>query len=412
MTQNNAPAGCPEQTAARNRHVRLWQEGAAVKITTGELAGNVAKQGIIATLGGAGMTPEELRREMRIAREICPDGEIGVNLMYVAKDFHKAAMTAQECGGNFIVLAAGYDSKLLNHTGEYEDIKIEMIPKVAHPSLALRVLQSGVVKRVMLEGSGCGGHLGFNAVKNFISTHDLVANTVSRFNKYLADHILGKNAPEKEVEAFIEDLNKNREEYRKKYHIPAIAAAGGINETNAQGIIDAGAEYLCHCLLYTVSKESAAHENWKQMQFAPGGERVFFESPVKGMIGSAIKNAFIEDHFELDDTGVYRFKATAKHRLEKGVDYKSAFTDRCVTECMSYNFCLKYVKEYKHPMCIFYRLEHTAIEGCVDDGIVFTSENLDYIKKVARPNITVKEIVDMFKRQLYGAKPASAGAQN
>ncbi|HNY11295.1 MAG TPA: nitronate monooxygenase [Candidatus Wallbacteria bacterium] len=394
---NNEIAGQP----LKNKNVKLWQEGAAVKITTGELAGTIAKQGIIATIGGAGMTPEELRREMHIAREISPDGEIGVNLMYVAKDFHRAAQTVQECGGNFIVLAAGYDSKVLNRTGEYEDMHIEMIPKVAHPSLALRVLQSGVVKRIVLEGSGCGGHIGFSSIKSFISTHDLVKMTRTRFNKYLADHVLGKNAPESEIAAFITDMTNNPEEYRKKYHIPKLAAAGGINEDNMQAIIDAGADFLCHCLIYTISKESNAHDNWKKLQFE-AKSRTFFESPVKGMIGSAIKNAFIEKYFELDDTGVYRFKATAKYRLETGKEYKSEFFDRCNTECMSNNFCLKYVKEYKHPMCIFHRLEETACSGNVDDGIVFTSENINYIQKVAFPNIPAKDVVDMNKKLLYG----------
>jgi|GEM_PF-4521499 len=386
----------------KNKKIRLWQEGAAVKITTGELAGAVAREGVIATIGGAGMKPAELEREMRIAREISPDGEIGVNLMYVAKEFHEVARTVQKLGANFIVLSAGYDSKILNCTGEYEDLKLEIIPKVAHPSLALRVLQSGVVKRIMLEGAGCGGHIGFSSVKNFISTQQLVKNTFHRLASYLAHQALGKNAPEKEIEAFVEDAKNNRADYRKKYHLPELAAAGGVNEDNFQQIIDDGADYIANCLIFTICKESNAHINWKNMQFH-ADKRILFESPVKGMIGSAIKNEFIEKYFELDETGVYRFRATEKNRVKTGLPLKSEFVDRCLTECMSNNFCLKYVKEYKHPMCIFFRLEETAVAGNVEDGIVFTSENLNYIQRVARVNIPAREIIDYIKKYTYGA---------
>lgn len=398
--QKNNPDGASVKT--RNSGVQLWQKGAAVKITTGELTGTIAREGVVATLGGAGMTPEEIKHEMHIAREISPDGQIGVNLMYVAKEFHASAVAAQECGANFIVLSAGYDSQILNHTGEYSDIKLEIIPKVAHPTLAQRILQSGVVKRIVLEGSGCGGHIGFDSIKNFVTTKDLVARTVARLSRYIAVHALGKNAPEAEIEAFIADLLKNKAEYRKKYKFPELIAAGGINEDNFQGIIDAGADHIGNCLIYTISKESNAHANWKEMQFA-ADSRIFFESPVKGMIGSAIKNSFIEKYFDLDDTGIYRYSATVKRNLERGTSLKTEFTDRCNVECMANNFCLKYVKEYRHPVCIFFRLEETAVYGRVDDGIVFTSENVGHIRKFGRPNMPVKEVIDHIKRYTYGA---------
>ncbi len=402
MNQNIDNEGQNNGTIKKNKNVKVWQEGAAVKITTGELGGAVAREGFVASLGGAGMTPDELEREMRIAREICPDGEIGVNLMYVAKDFHSVARTVQKLGANFIVLSAGYDSKILNCTGEYEDLKLEIIPKVAHPSLALRVLQSGVVKRIMLEGAGCGGHIGFSSIKNFTSTEELVRLTFMRFATYLARQVLGKGAPENEVAAFIEDVKNHREDYRKKYHVPELIAAGGINEDNFQRIIDNGADHIANCLIFTICKESNAHLNWKKMQFQ-ADKRIFFESPVKGMIGSAIKNSFIDRYFELDDTGVYRFKATEKNRQKNGEKIKSDFTDRCVTKCMENDFCLKYSKDYLHPMCIFHRLEETAVEGNVDDGIVFTSENLNYIQKVAKVNISAKEVIDYIKKYTYGA---------
>ncbi len=404
--QNNQNVNSENMNAVpvkKNKNVRVWQEGAAVKITTGELGGAVAREGFVASLGGAGMTPDELEREMRIAREISPDGEIGVNLMYVAKDFHSLARVVKKLNANFIVLSAGYDSKILNFAGEYEDLKgLEIIPKVAHPSLALRVLQSGVVKRIMLEGAGCGGHIGFSSIKNFVSTEDLVKQTFIRFATHLAKQVLGKGAPEKEVEAFIEDIRKHREDYRVKYHVPELIAAGGINEDNFQQIIDSGADHIANCLIFTICKESNAHVNWKTMQFQ-ADRRIIFESPVKGMLGSAIKNDFIEKYFELDETGVYRFKATEKNRPQGGEKIKPPFVDYCATKCMEHDFCLKYSKDYLHPMCIFHRLEETALAGNVGDGIVFTSENLNYIQKVARVNITAKEVIDHIKKYTYGA---------
>lgn len=45
------------------------------------------------------------------------------------------------------------------------------------------------------------------------------------------------------------------------------------------------------------------------------------------MIGSAIKNKFIEKYFELDDEGIYRFKATAKQNAVPGTNIKSDFIE-------------------------------------------------------------------------------------
>ena len=66
----------------------IIQGGMAIRISTGLLAGTVAKEGGIGVIGASGMRFDELADEIRKAREISGEaGIIGINIMYAAREF-------------------------------------------------------------------------------------------------------------------------------------------------------------------------------------------------------------------------------------------------------------------------------------------------------------------------------------
>ena len=88
--------------------VPIIQGGMAVKISTAPLAAAVANEGGIGLIGASGMQPEELRREIRLARALSPNGVIGVNIMVAARQFPKLVQAAIDEKIDLIVAGAGF----------------------------------------------------------------------------------------------------------------------------------------------------------------------------------------------------------------------------------------------------------------------------------------------------------------
>ena len=80
----------------------------AVRVSTAPLAGAVAAAGGIGVIGATGMEEQELRDEIREARRIAPNGIIGINIMYAAKEFSKIVHTAMEEKIDMIFTGAGF----------------------------------------------------------------------------------------------------------------------------------------------------------------------------------------------------------------------------------------------------------------------------------------------------------------
>ena len=66
--------------------VPIIQGGMAVRLSTARLAAAVAEEGGIGLIAGSGMTLDELRYEIRLARSMTK-GIIGVNIMVAARKF-------------------------------------------------------------------------------------------------------------------------------------------------------------------------------------------------------------------------------------------------------------------------------------------------------------------------------------
>ncbi len=134
----------------------LVQGGMAFKVSTGRLAGSVAREGGIGLIAGTGMTPDELREEIKIARSIANGGIVGINTMVAVSAFMELMKTAAEAGIDMLVAGAGFSKDIFAIGKEYN---IPVVPIVSTDKAAKLSEKLGA-SAVIVEGSDAGGHLG------------------------------------------------------------------------------------------------------------------------------------------------------------------------------------------------------------------------------------------------------------
>lgn len=93
---------------SRTARLPIVQGGMAVRISLSPLAGAVAKAGGVGIIAGSGLTPDELAAEVRAAREIAPDGVVGVNIMVAVRIFKDLVHAATDAGVDVLVAGAGF----------------------------------------------------------------------------------------------------------------------------------------------------------------------------------------------------------------------------------------------------------------------------------------------------------------
>ncbi|MDD3315738.1 MAG: nitronate monooxygenase, partial [Syntrophaceticus sp.] len=138
-----------------NVPVPIIQGGMAVRVSTAPLAAAVANEGGIGVIAGTGMSSDELRQEIRSARELS-SGIIGVNIMFAARDFADLVHAAIDEGIDLVISGAGF-SRDIFAWGKEGDVPI--IPIVSTARLAVLAEKMGA-SAVVAEGKEAGGHLG------------------------------------------------------------------------------------------------------------------------------------------------------------------------------------------------------------------------------------------------------------
>ena len=88
--------------------VPVVQGGMAIRLSTAPLAAAVAREGGIGLIAASGMTPDELRNEIRLARSLSEGGIIGINMMVAGRAFPVMVKTAIEEGIDLVVAGAGF----------------------------------------------------------------------------------------------------------------------------------------------------------------------------------------------------------------------------------------------------------------------------------------------------------------
>ncbi len=234
----------------RTARLPIIQGGMAVRISLSPLAGAVAAAGGIGIIAGSGLTPDELRNEIRAARALSNGcGLIGVNIMVAISAFKEMVQTALDEGIDLVIAGAGFSRDVF---GWCKEAGVPMIPIVGSVRVA-QLSQKFGASAVVVEGVEAGGHLGTDRLMR-----DLLPEIVAAVD------------------------------------IPVIGAGGVVNGADIAEVLALGAAGVQMGSRFAATVESSAPEAFKQMYVdATPDEVVLIKSPV-GLPGRALKNAFWE----------------------------------------------------------------------------------------------------------------------
>lgn len=228
--------------------VPIIQGGMAVRISTSTLAAAVANEGGIGIIAGTGMSLDELKMEIRRAREMTK-GIIGVNVLFAVKEFAALVKTAISEGIDLVVSGAGF-SRDMFIWGKESGVPI--VPIVSSAKLAVMAERLGA-SALVVEGKEAGGHLGTDRSMRDILPE--VCHTVK---------------------------------------IPVIGAGGVIDGKDISEVIRLGASGVQMGTRFAASIESNASEEFKELYVRANSEDVVrIKSPV-GLPGQGIRNKFLE----------------------------------------------------------------------------------------------------------------------
>ncbi len=228
--------------------VPIIQGGMAVRISTASLAAAVANEGGIGIIAGTGMSVEELRNEIRKAREMTK-GIIGVNVLFAVREFAELVKAAIHEGIDLVISGAGFSRDMFTWGKENGT---PIVPIVSSAKLAVMAEKLGAAA-VVVEGKEAGGHLG-------------------------TDRSMREVLPE----------------VRCAVSIPVIGAGGIIDGNDIAEVIRLGADGVQMGTRFAASEESNASKEFKALYLkAVSEDVVLVKSPV-GLPGRGLRNAFYD----------------------------------------------------------------------------------------------------------------------
>ena len=133
----------------------IIQGGMAIRLSTARLAAAVANEGGIGLIAASGMSHDELRYEIRLARSLTK-GIIGINIMVAARDFAEVVKTAIDEGIDLVVAGAGFSRDMF---GLGKESGTPIAPIVSSVKLA-KISERLGATAIVVEGKEAGGHLG------------------------------------------------------------------------------------------------------------------------------------------------------------------------------------------------------------------------------------------------------------
>jgi len=227
----------------------IIQGGMAVRISLAPLAAAVAREGGIGIIAGSGLTPDELREEIRTARAGAEGGVIGVNIMVAVRNFAELVKAAIDEKIDLVISGAGFSRDVFEWTRE---AGIPMVPIVGSPRVAVLSEKFGAAA-VVVEGHDAGGHL-------------------------------GTDLPVRELlPSILESVS-----------IPVIAAGNIVTGRDIHEVLGMGAAGVQMGTRFAATVESSAPDAFKQMYLdATDEDMVLVASPV-GLPGRSLRNPLTE----------------------------------------------------------------------------------------------------------------------
>lgn len=235
-------------------------QGGMANIATGEFAAAVANAGALGLIGSGGMTAEELRNQIYIAKEhLNKDGEgkFGVNLMLMNPEADKMAEVIVEEGIKFVTTGAGMPSKYMK---KWKEAGMVVMPVVSSSIIAKRLEAEGA-DAVIAEGCESGGHVGE------MTTMALVPQIVEAVS------------------------------------IPVIAAGGIASGRQLAACFALGAKGVQIGTAFLVSEECKIHENYKEAILKAKDNDTIVTGRISGTPVRIIKNSMAREYVKREKEG-------------------------------------------------------------------------------------------------------------
>lgn len=334
----------------------IIQGGMGVGISLHNLAGAVAKEGGVGIISAAQIGFQEpdfdtdplkanlraIKKELRLARKIAPDGIIGFNIMTAMRYYKEYVKEAVGAGADLIVSGAGLPIDLPQYV---KGTNTKIAPIVSTEKSAKVILKYWDKKYdctadlVVIEGPMAGGHLGFH-------------------KEELCD--IHEESYQTEVKKIIDEIRKYEKKYARK--IPVFLAGGMFTSADYKKAVELGADGIQVGSRFVATKECDASQAYKNAYIDVTKDEIgIIKSPV-GMPGRAVINPFIK-------------------RVEKGEKIP----------CMHCHLCMKNCNPQKIDYCITDALIR-AVEGDVENGLIFCGEKTYMIEKIE----TVHDVIASF----------------
>lgn len=271
----------------------IVQGGMGVGVSLSGLAGAVANAGGIGTISGVQIGFREpdfeqdpltanlraIGKEIQRAREIAPQGIIGMNFMTVMRHYDEYVREAVKNGIDFIVSGAGLPLHLPKLV---ENSRTCIIPIVSSARACKLILRSWkklgrLPDAVVVEGPMAGGHLGFKF-------QDVIDGTMDSL-----EHAL------QEVKALICDT-----EQKEGVSIPVIAGGGISSHEDVQRMFSLGANGVQVGTRFVATVECDACPAFKRTYLEARPEDIrIIKSPV-GLAARGINNEFMQRAYAVD----------------------------------------------------------------------------------------------------------------
>ena len=239
-------------------------QGGMANIATGRFAAACANAGAVGLIGTGGIrTADELRNEIRTARELAPetaDGYkpvIGVNLMLMnpsTDDFVKVCIEEKI---PLVTTGAGNPGKYME---DFKAAGIKVLPVIGAPVLAQHVERLGA-DAVIAEGTESGGHVGE------MTTMTLVPQTVDAVN------------------------------------IPVIAAGGIADNRQFRAAMALGACGVQVGTVLLASPECPIHDNYKAALLKAKGTDAIVTGRIGGTPVRVLKNQMTVEYLKQEKAG-------------------------------------------------------------------------------------------------------------
>lgn len=330
----------------------IIQGGMGVGISLSNLASAVANYGGIGVISGVqiGYREEDFERncdeaneralakEIGLARELSPDGILGVNLMVAMNNYKDMVAVAVKEKIDLIISGAGLPSELPSLV-KGSNTKIAPIVSSGKAAAVITKLWKKrydyLPDLIVVEGPKAGGHLGFSL-----------------------DTLKGEWPDLREiVKDVIKVLKPYEEESGKK--IPIIAAGGIYDSDDVKEFLSLGCNGVQLGTRFAATHECDASIEFKNAYVQAKEEDIDIVLSPVGMPGQAIINPYMKKIKDEHD------KVTKCYR--------------CLTPC----------NPTTTPYCISKALIN-SVKGNVDEGLIFIGKNGYRIDKI----VSVKELID------------------